>query len=113
MAKSKDENTREEASMEVLNIDNVEYRTTLTKKYRDRVKYQPLDPKKIVAFIPGTIVDVFVKKGKKVAEGDKLMNLEAMKMVNEVAAPFDGKVKKVYVKKGDLVSKNQLLIELE
>jgi len=113
MAKSKNDNTKEGAPMEVLNIDNVEYRTTLTKKYRNREKYQPLDPKKILAFIPGTIVDVFVRKGKKVAEGDKLMNLEAMKMVNEVAAPFDGKVKKVYVKKGDLVSKNQLLLELE
>jgi len=113
MAKSKNDNTKEGAPMEVLNIDNVEYRTTLTKKYRNREKYQPLDPKKILAFIPGTIVDVFVRKGKKVAEGDKLMNLEAMKMVNEVAASFNGKVKKVYVKKGDLVAKNQLLIELE
>lgn len=114
MAKSLDNNIKEETSpMEVLNIDNIEYKTTLTKKFREREKYQPQDPRKILAFIPGTIVEIFVKKGKKVEAGDKLMALEAMKMVNEVAAPVDGKVKKIYIKKGILVAKNQLLLELE
>ncbi len=113
MAKSKDDNIKEETPMEVLNIDNIEYKTTLTKKFREREKYQPHDPKKILAFIPGTIVEIFVKKDKKVEAGDKLMALEAMKMVNEVVAPIDGKVKKIYIKKGALVAKNQLLLELE
>jgi len=114
MAKSLDNNIKEETSpMEVLNIDNIEYKTTLTKKFREREKYQPQDPRKILAFIPGTIVEIFVKKGKKVEAGDKLMALEAMKMVNEVVAPVDGKVKKIYIKKGILVAKNQLLLELE
>ena len=113
MAKKKDDNILDMPPLETLNVDNVEYRTTLTKKYRNREKYKPNDPKMILAFIPGTIVDIFVKKGKKVVEDDKLMDLEAMKMINKVAAPMDGKVKKVYVKKGELVSKNQLLLELE
>ena len=97
----------------ILKVDDVEYKTTLTKKFRDRVKYKPNDPKKILAFIPGTIVEVFTRKGKKVSEMDKLLSLEAMKMVNEVTSPMDGVVKKVHVKKGDIVTKNQLLIELE
>jgi biotin carboxyl carrier protein len=112
---AKKENNKKVASPKyvILKVDDVGYKTTLTRKFRDRVKYQPKDPKKILAFIPGTIVEVFTKKGKKVTEMDKLLSLEAMKMVNEVVAPMDGVVKKVYVKKGDIVTKNQLLIELE
>ena len=113
MAKKRDVNSIDEYQFQVLKVDNVEYKTLLTKKYKDRVKYQPDNPKKITAFIPGTIVGIFVKKGKKVEYNDKLVALEAMKMVNEVHAPMGGTIKKVYVKKGDIVSKNQLLIEME
>ena len=113
MAKKRDVNSIDEYQLEVLKVDNVEYKTLLTNKYKDRVKYQPNNPKKITAFIPGTIVGIFVKKGKKIVYNDKLIALEAMKMVNEVHAPMDGIIKKIYVKNGDIVSKNQLLIELE
>jgi biotin carboxyl carrier protein len=113
MAKKKDDNKKEMPSLEILNVDNVEYKTTLTKKFRNREKYKPVDPKKITAFIPGTIVGILTKKGKKVTTDDKLLELEAMKMVNIVTASIDGKIKKIHVKKGELVTKNQLLIELE
>lgn len=113
MAKKTDVSSIDEYQLELLKVDDVEYKTLLTKKYMERVKYQPDNPKLITAFIPGTIADVFVKKGKKIEYNDKLIALEAMKMVNEVRSPMDGTIKKVYVKKGDIVSKNQLLIELE
>ncbi len=113
MAKRTNNKKTAEPKYDILKVDDVEYKTTLTKKFRNRVMYQPNDPKKILAFIPGTIVEVFTKKGKKVSEMDKLLSLEAMKMVNEVTSPMDGVVKKVYVKKGEIVTKNQLLIELE
>ncbi|RLD86563.1 MAG: acetyl-CoA carboxylase biotin carboxyl carrier protein subunit [Bacteroidetes bacterium] len=99
--------------MEILKVDDVAYTTLLTKKFRERKKYEPNDPKKVTAFIPGTIVGVSIKKGSKVNANDKLIALEAMKMVNQVATPMDGVVKKVYVKVGDIVAKNQLLLELE
>jgi biotin carboxyl carrier protein len=96
-----------------LNVDGIKYRTYLTDKFKTRKKYEDKDPHKILAFIPGTIVDILTKKGKKVSEGDILLVLEAMKMRNAVVAPHDGVVKKIYVKEMDIVSKNQLMIEME
>jgi pyruvate carboxylase len=95
-----------------LNIDGVKYRTYLNKSYKSRKKYEDKDPNKVLAFIPGTIVEVLTKKGKKVSEGDVLLILEAMKMRNAVVAPHDGTIVKIHVKKSDIVSKNQLMIEV-
>lgn len=97
---------------ESLNIDGVKYRTLLTERFKNRVNFKEFNPNMITAFIPGTIVDVYTKKGKKVKEGDILLILEAMKMRNVVLAPHDAIVKKLAVKVGDNVSKNQLMIEL-
>jgi pyruvate carboxylase subunit B len=99
--------------METLQIDDFEYKTTLTKKFKNRKKYEAKNPKLITAFIPGTIKDIFVAEGTKVSEGDKLLTLEAMKMVNELISHEDGVVKKVWVIVGDKVTKDQLLVELE
>jgi biotin carboxyl carrier protein len=96
----------------LFNIDNTDYRTTLSPKYLTRKAYKPIEPKKLLAFMPGNIEEIFVKKSDIVKAGDKLLVLEAMKMKNEIIAPVDGKVKQVYVNKDDKVVKNQLLIEL-
>ena len=62
--------------------------------------------------MPGTIVSVDVEVGQKVAKGDVLVVLEAMKMENEILAPSDGTVATVNVKKGDTVNSNDLLVSL-
>ncbi len=67
----------------------------------------------IKAPMPGLILDVNIKEGDKVKEGDYLLVLEAMKMENTLTAPRDGVVKSVSVKKGETVEKNQLLIEMD
>ncbi|MCR9182569.1 MAG: biotin/lipoyl-binding protein [Flavobacteriaceae bacterium] len=67
----------------------------------------------IKAPMPGLILDVPVKAGDEVKEGDFLLVLEAMKMENALTAPRDGVVKAVAVVKGDTVDKGQLLIEME
>ncbi len=97
----------------IFELDGVEYKTLLTKKFRNRKKYVKWDPKKVEAQIPGTIVKVLVRRGRKVETGDNLIILEAMKMQSVIQAQADGKVKKIHVKKGQMVSKNQVLIELE
>lgn len=94
-------------------IDNVKYKTRLTKKYLARKTYATNDPGKIYSFIPGTILNITAKEGDKVKKGTHLLELEAMKMANNITAPVDGTIKKIYVKTGDLVPKNCLLIELE
>lgn len=96
-----------------LTIDNIDYQTLLTKKYREKKTYKPKNPCMLTAFIPGTMTDVFVVKGQEVKEGETLAILEAMKMLNEIKAPFDTKVKEVYVVTGDKVTKNHVIIELE
>lgn len=67
----------------------------------------------IKAPMPGLILEVNVKEGDEVKEGDYLLVLEAMKMENTLTAPRDGVVKSVSVVKADTVEKNQLLIEME
>lgn len=67
----------------------------------------------IKAPMPGLILDVMVKEGAEVKEGDYLLVLEAMKMENTLTAPRDGVVKAISVNKGQGVEKNQLLIEME
>lgn len=63
--------------------------------------------------MPGLILEVNVKEGDEVKEGDYLLVLEAMKMENTLTAPRDGIVKSISVEKGQTVDKNQLLIEME
>lgn len=99
-------------SMDELSIDNFAYQTLYTKKYATRKPYAPPPAGLMSAFIPGTITDVFVSEGQQVKKGDKLLILEAMKMLNEIMAPFDGEIKSIMVQKGDKVTKNQPLIEL-
>ena len=96
----------------ILSISSGLYRTELTKKFQNRKKWETHDPKKIIAFIPGTIVDIFVKTGQEVKKGETLLILEAMKMQNLIAMPFDGKIKKVHVKPEEIIKKSTLMIEL-
>ncbi len=63
--------------------------------------------------MPGAIVDVKVKVGDKVKEGDVLLILEAMKMQNEIKAPKDGEVKELFVKPGDNVEADAKLVVIE
>lgn len=95
-----------------ITVDGVKYKTHLTERYKNRVKYVEKDPNVIKAFIPGTISEIFMKNNKKVKEGEIILILEAMKMMNSVVAPADGQLK-LKVKVGDIVSKNQVLFELK
>lgn len=78
-----------------------------------RQLYIKVDPGQIYAFIPGTIIDIFVKKGQSVKKGDAICSLHAMKMDNIITSTIDGKIKAINIKKGQVVSKNDVLIEIE
>lgn len=99
--------------IQTLVIDDARYQTRYTPQFLRRKKYVAPDPKKLLAFIPGVIQAIHVEKSQRVRWGDSLLILEAMKMKNDVSAPFDAVIKAVHVKKGEMVMKNQLLIEFE
>lgn len=104
---------KEKDNLRFLNIDTSLYKTRISKKFENRKHYQPADPKIILSFIPGTVLDILVRAGQEVKKGDDLMILDAMKMQNRLKSPMNGKIKNFSVKKGDKVSKGTLLIELE
>jgi biotin carboxyl carrier protein len=96
-----------------LNINSSIYKTRISKKFQNRIPYRPADPKIILSFIPGTVLDILIKPGQSVAKDDDLMILDAMKMQNKLKCIMDGKIKSIAVKKGDKVSKGTVLLELE
>lgn len=62
--------------------------------------------------MPGKVVEVKVKEGQEVAEGDVLCVLEAMKMQNDLRSPVSGKVARVHVQDGANVEATTVLIEV-
>lgn len=66
----------------------------------------------VVSPMPGSILDVRVKPGDAVAEGQVVVTLEAMKMEIEVKAESAGVVSAVNVKKGDMVESGSILVTL-
>ncbi len=94
-------------------IDDTVYTTQVTKKFANRKPYTPPNPKEMRAFIPGTIREIFCNAGKSVTAGEPLLILEAMKMMNTVVSPINGKIKTIAISTGSNVSKNQLLLEFE
>jgi 3-methylcrotonyl-CoA carboxylase alpha subunit len=67
----------------------------------------------IVAPMPGRVTAVEVKQGGKVAKGQRLLTLEAMKMEHALVAPFDGTITELNAKIGGQVSEGQLLAKVE
>ena len=66
----------------------------------------------ICAPLPGTIIDIKVKVGDQVKEGDTLLILEAMKMQNNIEAEASGQVTAIHVKPGDSVMEGTALVTI-
>jgi biotin carboxyl carrier protein len=94
-------------------LENGVYETLLTRKFARRKIYERQDPRIIRAVIPGAVAEIAIKAGTPVQQGDTIMTLEAMKMLNRIMAPQDGTIKAIRVRAGDKVSKGQVLIEME
>ena len=74
---------------------------------------KPSGPGDVTTPVPGRVVKVLVTEGTRVAAGDPVLVIEAMKMENRVTAPTDGTVKAIHVKEGDSVNSDETLIQLE
>ncbi len=103
----------ENAKFDEIELENGSFETQLTRKYSRRKRYEKRDPRIIKAVIPGVVAEISTRVGKAVKQGETLMILEAMKMLNRIPAPMDGTVKFIRIRKDERVYKGQVLIEIE
>jgi len=100
------------ARCRTLIIDGDKYRTRYNTKFEKRKTWKNPNPKKITSSIPGTIIKIYATVGQEVKKGDPILLLEAMKMMNKILFPVDGKVKSIKVKEGIRVPKDYLMLEM-
>jgi 3-methylcrotonyl-CoA carboxylase alpha subunit len=67
----------------------------------------------IAAPMPGRVTAIEVAAGDRVAKGQRLLTLEAMKMEHALTAPFDGTVAELNAAAGGQVAEGQLLVKVE
>lgn len=67
----------------------------------------------VPAPIPGAIMEIFVKTGDEVSQGQPILKMEAMKMENVINAPVSGKVGIINVSPGDAVAQGQELMQID
>lgn len=94
-------------------VDESVYETTINKKFANRKNWERPNPKFILSFLPGTILDMYVKAGDKIELGAPLLLFEAMKMHTVVNAPLSGTIKAVNVEAGNKIPKGFLMIEFD
>ncbi len=89
------------------------YETRLTRKFERRAAYAPAPRTHLFCVIPGVIHSVLVREGQKVAEGQPLLILEAMKMQNEIRSPIAGTIRRIHAVTGRQTAKGELLVEFQ
>ncbi|MBE2179603.1 MAG: pyruvate carboxylase [Chthoniobacterales bacterium] len=85
---------------------------SLKSETKSRAKADPSKPLEIGAPIPGMVTSVGPGTGARVAKGDKLLVLEAMKMQTTLYAPCDGSIEQLLVSAGDAVDSGDLLVRM-
>ena len=55
----------------------------------------------------------FVKEGSKVKKGDVIGIIEAMKLMNELVSPKDGKIEKILIDDGEMVEYDQVIMSIK
>jgi len=66
----------------------------------------------ITAPLPGKVSSLEVKPGDALKRGDLLLLIEAMKMENEMFAPYDCTIKEVFITVGQMVETGDQLLEI-
>lgn len=78
-----------------------------------RRKAEPTNKEHVGATMPGSVLEVLVKKGERVKAGQPILITEAMKMETTIQANFDGVVDQIYVQNEDIIETGDLLIEIQ
>ena len=86
---------------------------TIATRYDGSASGHGVHDGEIEAPMPGKVTAVEVSSGEKVAKGQRLLTLEAMKMEHALTAPFDGTVAELSAAPGQQVTEGQLLVKVE
>ena len=78
-----------------------------------RVKADPADSLQVAAPMPGLVVNVAVQAGDRVARGQKLLTMEAMKMETTLYAELEGRIAELICKPGTQVQTGDLVLRME
>ncbi len=103
----------------VINVDGKDFHVDIKDKYDQLINKLGLSAvtsqveKDVKAPMPGLVLEVKVKVGDEVKEGDGLLILEAMKMENVIKSSGKATIRSIHIDKGNTVDKGQLLIEME
>ncbi len=103
----------------VLSINDTTFEVSIADEYDQQVESMGLSKVVVQALthlkapMPGLVLDILVKPGDSINEGDNLLILEAMKMENIIKSPGDVIIKSINISKGEAVEKAQVLIEFE
>jgi biotin carboxyl carrier protein len=95
-----------------LAVEDAERAALRRRATRSRDEIAASGPTEIRAIIPGRVAAVRVAGGDRVAAGQSLLVVEAMKMQNELRAPRDGTVERVSVGEGETIERGDLLVSL-
>lgn len=87
-------------------------RIYVTNMHEPGSKNSSLSEGSLSAPMPGTILDVLVKSGQRVRQGQTLLVMEAMKMEHRIQAPKAGEVIVVHFETGDRVDMGANLVEI-
>jgi geranyl-CoA carboxylase alpha subunit len=68
---------------------------------------------KVRAAMSGRVVAVLVKEGERVAAGQPVMTLEAMKMEHVHTAPISGRISAIDVAEGEQLTTGKIVVEIE
>ena len=82
-------------------------------KVAARAKADAANPAHIAAPMPGLVLAVVAAPGQKLAKGDIILQLEAMKMQTALTAERAGTIKSIHVKPSDQVEAKDLVAEWE
>ncbi|MEI6713363.1 MAG: pyruvate carboxylase [Verrucomicrobiota bacterium] len=85
---------------------------SIAPKTKARTKADAANPLHVGAPIPGMVTALSITVGNKVAKGDKLATLEAMKMQTTLYAHADGVVEQILAEVGDAVESGDLLVKI-
>ena len=87
-------------------------RIYVTNMHEPGSKNSSLSEGSLSAPMPGTILDVLVKSGQRVRQGQTLLVMEAMKIEHRIQAPKAGEVIAVHFETGDRVDMGANLVEI-